>query len=125
MAYVWQTSITSGNIAKKDFYNSISSTYTEVMNSHCPSNHTGYDSSVYSNKTDNSSVTSCSANDTSDKSGNNTSYTCSSDKATYYATDYTSNDSYYSSNLSTNKSSNKTSNYTSNLTSDDTDDSDK
>lgn len=40
MAYVWQTSINSGTVVLDEFYYSISDTYTEVINNHCPSHYT-------------------------------------------------------------------------------------
>lgn len=112
MAYEWQTSITSGKLIKDEFYYSIQDTYTEVINNHCASNHTGYKASVYSNKSDNSSYTNCSTNDTYYSSKKGT-YTCASDKS-----------SNYSSNLRTNKSSNYRTNKSGNYGSD-TADSDK
>ena len=137
MAYEWQNSISSGTLMKDEFYSSISSTYTTVINNHCPGHYTGYNASVYSNKTDNSSVTNCSANDTTDKTSHHTGYTCTTDRS-HYAThktsqkssdkashkssnkvsDYNNKTSDYSSNLSTNKSSNYSTNKSSNWTSD-------
>ena len=94
MAYSWQTKIQRGSMADDSFYTSIQNTYTEVVNNHCPSNYSTYKGTNYSNKTDRSSVTTCSSNYTGDDVGDNNSYSCSSD--------YSSN---YSSNYSTNKSS--------------------
>ena len=103
MAYSWQTKIQSGSIIDDSFYTSIQDTYTEVINNHCPSNYTTYKGSNYSNKTDRTSVTTCSSNYTGDDVGDNNSYSCSSN--------YTSD---YSSNLTSNYSTNKSSNYSTN-----------
>ena len=68
--YVWQTTITPGTIIKDDFYYSIESTYNTVTENHCPSNYSGYNRTVYSNKSDNSGVTFCSSNYATNKAGN-------------------------------------------------------
>ena len=66
MAYVWQTSINSGTVILDEFYYSISDTYTEVINNHCPSNYTTVNTEYVQNSDDSYS---------SNSSKNNTVYT--------------------------------------------------
>ena len=52
MAYVWQTSINSGTVVLDEFYYSISDTYTEVINNHCPSYYTTVNTEYAENSDD-------------------------------------------------------------------------
>lgn len=69
MAYVWQSSITSGTVILDEFYFSIQDTYNEVINNHCPSNYTGVNSDKAQNSDD-----SYSSNSSNYSSVNKTNY---------------------------------------------------
>lgn len=75
MSYKWETRINIGDVVEQDFYTSIEDTYNYVSENHCRSNYSGYISTNYaSENTHNSSVTTCSSNNSTVKTSNNGSY---------------------------------------------------
>ena len=93
MAYVWQTTIQKGMLIDQDFYNSIQSTYNQVITYHCAADNTTYKGTNY----------------TSDNTTDNTTYgqsstTCTAYRITNYST-YDTDSTRYTNDFISNKTS--------------------
>lgn len=84
MAYVWQTTIQKGTLIDQDFYDSIQSTYNEVISKHCTADNTTYKGTNYTadNVTDNTTY------------GQQTGTVCTAYRVTNYQTYDTDNTGY-------------------------------